>query len=64
MPSIKVLENYSLKSEYLDKIKEVKLNIQETTYDFGNRIAETLQEEFWLKPNFEDKRLSEAAKQI
>jgi hypothetical protein len=46
MPSIKVLENYSLKSEYLDKIKEVKLNIQETTYDFGNRIAETLQEEF------------------
>jgi hypothetical protein len=64
MPSIKIAENW-IKPEYLEKIKKITSKIKKWHLSqYQEQLSQALQENFWIKPDFEDPRLSEAAKQI
>jgi hypothetical protein len=64
MPSVKVLKNI-MKPELMQKIKasleKIKLEKSELTKE---ELANTLQEKFWVQPDFDDIRISESPKLI
>ncbi|MCF7834641.1 hypothetical protein K9M48_01100 [Candidatus Gracilibacteria bacterium] len=63
MPGFKIIED-SIKPEYLEKIKKNISEIKKGTNKFKDEISQTLEQQFGIKPNLEDPRLSESAKQI
>ncbi len=63
MPSIKILKE-SIKPEYLERIKATKSKIEDWMDTFKQETLQKIEDTFGIKPNLEDPRLSESAKQI
>ncbi|MFZ2150520.1 MAG: hypothetical protein WAZ12_01840 [Candidatus Absconditicoccaceae bacterium] len=63
MPSIQILKD-TIKPEYLEQIKTSKSKIQDGIDKFKEETLQTIEKTFGIRPNLEDPRLSEAAKQI
>ena len=63
MPSNQILKD-TIKPEYLEIIKQSKSKTQEWIDKFKQETLQTIEKTFWIKPNLEDPRISEAAKQI